>query len=73
MFVLWQVWYDNPASLKRKYEMALELGLRGVGFWNLDSLDYTSAVPTVQNETRSMWDAVHAFTGKGAACSSAVS
>lgn len=33
-----QVWYDDPDSLKAKYEVAAAAGLAGVGFWNLDCL-----------------------------------
>ncbi|XP_064634257.1 di-N-acetylchitobiase-like [Lineus longissimus] len=36
-----QVWYDDPVSLKLKYDYAVQLGMRGVGMWHADSLDYT--------------------------------
>ena len=47
---MYQVWYDNPISLTYKYERALALGLRGVGAWEADSLDYSAEESTV------MWE-----------------
>lgn len=49
-----QVWFDDKESLKLKYDMALDLGLRGVGMWEADSLDYDS--PDKQQYLRDMWD-----------------
>ena len=58
-----QVWYDDPRSLRPKYRLAAELGLRGVGIWNLDLLDYSAAAaPVARQQTRDMWDALKAFT-----------
>ena len=31
-----QVWFEDPRSIRAKVELALELGLRGVSYWNLD-------------------------------------
>ncbi len=56
--VYWQVWFDDPHSLRLKYQVAVDNGLRGVGFWNLDCLDYHSENPLVMQQTGSMWDAV---------------
>ncbi|RUS75440.1 hypothetical protein EGW08_016790 [Elysia chlorotica] len=39
-----QVHYDNPKSLTIKYGFAASLGLRGVGMWNIDELDYSDTV-----------------------------
>ncbi|KAL4440207.1 hypothetical protein ABPG75_003208 [Micractinium tetrahymenae] len=58
-----QVWFDNPASLTAKYRLAAELRLRGVGFWNLECLDYSCADAQCRQETQAMWAAVRAFTG----------
>lgn len=58
-----QVWYDDPRSLTPKFRLAAELGLRGVGVWNLDLLDYSAAgAPGARRQTRDMWDALKAFT-----------
>lgn len=48
-----QIWFDNPRSLKAKYALVRELGLRGVGMWNADTLDYSAA-----NDTRLMWSSL---------------
>ena len=58
-----QVWYDDPRSLTPKFRLAAELGLRGVGLWNLDLLDYlATAAPAARRQTLDMWDALKAFT-----------
>jgi len=57
-----QVRYDDPASLSVKYKMASEHGLRGVGVWHLDTLDYASQDPRVRSQTEAMWDAISVFT-----------
>eukprot|EP00470_Lotharella_oceanica_P011542 CAMPEP_0170189182 /NCGR_PEP_ID=MMETSP0040_2-20121228/46217_1 /TAXON_ID=641309 /ORGANISM="Lotharella oceanica, Strain CCMP622" /LENGTH=75 /DNA_ID=CAMNT_0010436671 /DNA_START=71 /DNA_END=298 /DNA_ORIENTATION=+ len=56
-----QIWYDDVQSLRMKYEMASSLELRGVGFWNLDTLDYSGEDPVGIADTNYMWDAVHDF------------
>lgn len=53
-----QVWFDNPESLAAKYKVASDNGLAGIGFWNLDCLDYGSSDPVVQQQTAAMWSAV---------------
>lgn len=58
MLLLLQIWYDDPKSLALKYQVAVEYNLRGIGFWNLDCLDYASTDPLVQQQTRAMWSAV---------------
>lgn len=51
---LHQVWFDDKESLKLKYDMALKLGLRGVGMWEADSLDYVSQ--DKHQYLHDMWD-----------------
>ncbi|KAI9905371.1 hypothetical protein PsorP6_013607 [Peronosclerospora sorghi] len=48
-----QIWFDDPRSLRAKYALARELGLRGVGMWNADTLDYLAA-----NDSQIMWDSL---------------
>ena len=31
-----EVWFEDPRSVRGKIELALEHGLHGVGYWNLD-------------------------------------
>ena len=52
-----QVRYDDPHSLSLKYAAAETLGLRGVGVWNIDSLDFSDAPYAVQ-QTKEMFDAL---------------
>lgn len=59
-----QVWYDDPFSLQVKYDAAKASGWRGVGFWNLDLVDYTSTDEQVQRETKAMWEAISTFRTK---------
>ncbi|KAH9510126.1 hypothetical protein Btru_043520 [Bulinus truncatus] len=37
----YQVQFDDPKSLKLKYDLAAQKGLKGVGMWNIDALDYS--------------------------------
>uniref|UniRef100_K3WX45 GH18 domain-containing protein n=1 Tax=Globisporangium ultimum (strain ATCC 200006 / CBS 805.95 / DAOM BR144) TaxID=431595 RepID=K3WX45_GLOUD len=50
-----QIWFDDPRSLRLKYELVRELGLLGAGMWNADTLDYSG--PRA-HETRTMWAAL---------------
>lgn len=63
-----QVWYDDSESLTIKYSIAKELGLRGVGFWHIDALDYNGSISgrTGIEEAKEMWQAVRAFSGREA-------
>ena len=49
-----QVWYDNSVTLNAKVMAAKNLGMRGVGMWTADFLDYTNDV-----QIRDMWGAMH--------------
>lgn len=37
----YQVQYDDPKSLKLKYDLAARKDIRGVGMWTVDFLDYS--------------------------------
>lgn len=69
-----QVWFDDPASLAQKAALAAELGLRGVGVWNLDCLDYECEDPKCKQDTEAMWGALRAAAagarGQGSAAGS---
>lgn len=58
LLLLLQVWFDDPRSLAAKYKVASDNNLAGIGFWNLDCLDYSSSEPLVQQQTADMWSAV---------------
>ncbi|KAK9837735.1 hypothetical protein WJX74_003939 [Apatococcus lobatus] len=51
-----QVWFDDERSIRQKVALASQLGLQGVGVWNLDCLDYTSS--NHRNHTSVMWKAL---------------
>ncbi|KAL5479510.1 hypothetical protein EMCRGX_G023037, partial [Ephydatia muelleri] len=53
-----QVWYDDPDSLTLKYQFANKIGLKGLAFWNVDCLDYSSSGKV---RTVAMWKAISAF------------
>jgi spore germination protein len=38
--ILHEVWFEDPRSLRAKYELAQEFGLRGVGFWTSANANY---------------------------------
>ena len=50
-----QVWFDDVTSLSLKYQFARAAGLRGVGMWTADFLDYSSPLP---QQTVDMWKAL---------------
>ncbi|XP_071983081.1 di-N-acetylchitobiase [Engystomops pustulosus] len=52
-----QVWYDDPKSISLKVEYIKTLGLRGVGMWNGDLLDYSDD-PIAQQQAADMWKAL---------------
>ncbi|XP_050408793.1 di-N-acetylchitobiase [Patella vulgata] len=53
----YQIWFDGPRSLKLKYSLADKYGLRGVGMWNADSLDYSDTI-SAQLQRKEMWGAL---------------
>ncbi|XP_063795031.1 di-N-acetylchitobiase-like [Pseudophryne corroboree] len=52
-----QVWYDDPQSISLKAAYIRKLGLRGIGMWHGDTLDYSSD-PVAQQQTKDMWEAL---------------
>ncbi|XP_041367376.1 di-N-acetylchitobiase-like [Gigantopelta aegis] len=53
----YEVWYDDPESLSLKYQLADKIGLRGVGVWNVDCLDYGDTPSAIKWRTK-MWNMV---------------
>ena len=58
-----QVWFDDTESLSLKYTFAGQVGLHGLAFWNVDSLDYNG---TQYDDflTKEMWETVLVFFDK---------
>ena len=52
-----QVWYDDPTSLRIKYEWAVSRDLRGVGMWEADDLDYADT-PAAHTQRGQVWGAL---------------
>ncbi|RUS72544.1 hypothetical protein EGW08_019697, partial [Elysia chlorotica] len=52
---LYQIQYDNPESLGLKYKLASDMGIRGVGMWHIDCLDF-SASDSAEKMRKSMFD-----------------
>ncbi|NXY72747.1 DIAC acetylchitobiase, partial [Glareola pratincola] len=52
-----QVWYDNPLSISLKAAYVKNRGLRGIGMWNGDGLDY-SGEAVAEKQTEAMWQAL---------------
>lgn len=50
-----QVWYDDPESLCSKAHAVMSKGLRGIGMWNGNILDYSND-PVAQQQTAVMWN-----------------
>ncbi|XP_007524796.2 di-N-acetylchitobiase [Erinaceus europaeus] len=49
-----QVWYDNPRSITVKAAYIQHHGLRGIGMWNANCLDY-SGDAEAKRQTEEMW------------------
>ncbi|XP_055979225.1 di-N-acetylchitobiase [Sorex fumeus] len=52
-----QVWYDNPQSISLKVAYIKNHGLRGIGMWNANCLDYSEDAIAKQ-QTEEMWQAL---------------
>ena len=52
-----QLWYENPKTLKHKYDFATSNNLRGVGMWNADSVTFGGS-PQVRKAAEQMWEAL---------------
>ncbi|XP_039694632.1 di-N-acetylchitobiase [Pteropus medius] len=52
-----QVWYDNPQSISLKAAFIQTRGLRGIGMWNANCLDY-SGDTVAKQQTEEMWKAL---------------
>ena len=58
---VYQMWYDDPASLKIKLQGAKDAGLGGVGVWNFDALAYNATDKATAEAMQAMWDAFDTF------------
>nr|XP_038038788.1 di-N-acetylchitobiase isoform X2 [Anas platyrhynchos] len=52
-----QVWFDDPHSISLKAAYVKNRGLRGIGMWNGNSLDY-SREAAAEQQTEAMWQAL---------------
>ena len=55
-----QVWFDNTESLSVKYLYAAQRGLKGLAFWNIDTLNYDGS-PHDRLIVEEMWEAILVF------------
>ncbi|XP_072516490.1 di-N-acetylchitobiase [Salminus brasiliensis] len=54
---LHQVWYDDPESIALKAAYVGQQGLRGIGMWNGNLLDYSDD-PVAKKQSADMWNAL---------------
>ncbi|KAM7409496.1 hypothetical protein PAMA_001129 [Pampus argenteus] len=52
-----QVWYDDPESICPKANLVKSKGLRGIGMWNGNILDYSDD-PVARQQTAMMWNSL---------------
>lgn len=52
-----QVNYDDPWSMRNKYQLALYLGVRGVGSWFLNCMDFSDDAQSVADRDL-MWSVI---------------
>lgn len=55
--ITYQIWYDDPESLALKYNISTYHGLRGVGMWNADAVDFAID----PQGAKEMWDALPVY------------
>lgn len=53
-----QYHFDNTESLTYKFQLAQQLGLRGLTMWNAGCLNYESTDQGIQKQTRDMWNTI---------------
>lgn len=51
------MWYDDPESIALKAAYVAQRGLKGIGMWNGNLLDYSDD-PVAQRQTVDMWNAL---------------
>ncbi|XP_063154260.1 di-N-acetylchitobiase-like [Candoia aspera] len=52
-----QLWFDDPRSVSLKAAYVKNRGLRGIGMWNANCLEYSGS-SEVQQQTEAMWEAL---------------
>ncbi|XP_069694468.1 di-N-acetylchitobiase-like [Periplaneta americana] len=57
-----QIWYDDPESLRTKFELVEQYGLRGAGMWSAEQVDYSNTTEG-QTQRNEMWGAFPSPTG----------
>jgi len=55
------IWYDDEKSLAKKYQLATDNKLLGVGVWEVDKLDYSGPY---DKYVTNMWSALGAWRAK---------
>ena len=55
-----QIFFDDPQTLRDKYELAVSLGIAGVGPYNLNELERPRALDNV-SWALDMWSALREF------------
>ncbi|XP_067845925.1 di-N-acetylchitobiase-like [Heptranchias perlo] len=58
-----EVWYDDPQSISMKSAIVKKFGLRGVGMWNANQLNYSND-PSAIKQTEDMWNALTEENGE---------
>ena len=59
-----QFQFDNVESLTYKYQLAEQLGLRGLSMFLAEDLDYESTDPSIQKQTHDMWNTITEYVQK---------
>jgi Di-N-acetylchitobiase len=52
------IYFDNADTLRQKYKVAKDWGLRGVSMWNMDSVSFASQDA---HETKQIWESLDAY------------
>ena len=56
-----EIWFDNIKSLEIKFDLALSFGLKGLGMWRADALDYNSKNMNVSKFNSALWNSINYY------------
>jgi di-N-acetylchitobiase len=59
-----EIWFDNVESLELKFDLAVSFGLKGLGMWRADALDYDTNNVNVAKFNSELWNSINYYVSK---------
>jgi len=57
-----EIWYDDAETLARKYKLAEDFNMKGVGWWTVDAIYHDDPADDDVENIQAMWDALEVFS-----------